>query len=363
VGAALLFRSFVTLRSEPLGFESRDRVSFAVAFKNDRPWETWDRIIARVEALPGVSAASGTSTLPLTSPTTLRFVPAELPADAPTSDVAFYSIAPNYFEVAGTRMVAGRAFASTDVPTSARVAIINEAYALAHYRNRNPVGRQLRGLDADRPPEIVGVVRNVVQARVEDGARPAVYLPHTQAPAVLNVVAVTRRDPEGLMPDLRRALAEEGMWNAPVLGLMTLEARVGRALASPRFQMLLIAAFAGVAVLLAAIGLYGTLSYSVRSRTRELGIRMAMGASEQQILGLVWRQGMRVMLFGLVAGLAGAFVLTRVMRGLLFRISTTDPVAFAAALAAIVVAVVVASLWPARRAARLDPMSTIRTQT
>jgi ABC-type antimicrobial peptide transport system permease subunit len=177
----------------------------------------------------------------------------------------------------------------------------------------------------------------------------------------MQVIAATERDPEQFARELRQSLARMGLSGVPVLDISTMESRVVATLAAPRFQLLLIGAFAGAAVLLAAIGLYGTLAFTVRSRMRELGIRMAMGASRRQIFELVMRQGALVLGVGLGAGLLGAVSLTRVMQVFLYRVSPIDPIAFLGAIAVIVLSVLVATVRPARRAARVDPLASMRT--
>ena len=364
VGASLLFRSFVHLRSEHLGFQPNGLVAFTVAFKNERPWELWDQIIERVAALPGITAAGGASALPFESPgLSLRFAPIEQDRNAPTAAVAAYSVNPTFFAAARIPILHGRAFDASDRPESHRVVIVNQRFARAHFGDRNPIGQFLRNLDAesqDAGLEIVGVAGSVVQARVEDGLLPAVYLPHTQLPAPLSMLVATRRDPQTLARDISRAVADAGLWNAPVLELSSMQSRIGASLSAPRFQLMLIGAFAGTAVLLAAIGLYATLAFTVRSRTRELGIRIAMGASQRQIFELVLRQGATVLAIGLAAGLAGALGLTRLLQGFLYRVSPIDPVAFLGAMGIVVIAVLLAALRPAGRGARVDPLSTMR---
>jgi putative ABC transport system permease protein len=367
VGASLLFRSFVYLRTERLGFEPKDLMTFSVMSKSQRPWETWNTVIERVATLPGVTAVAAASSLPFQAPVlSFRAAPSDQPSDAPVAAVAGYAVTPTFFSTAKIPVVRGRAFDSSDQPDSRRVAIINERFARAAFGQRDPIGRLLRIQDersGNVDLEVVGIVGDVVQARVEDGMQPAIYVPHTQAYAPLNVLAATRREPEALGPEIRRSLMEAGLRMAPVLGIGSMHARIGDSLSTPRFQLVLIGGFAGVAVLLAAIGLYGTLAFSVRSRMREIGIRMAMGATRGQIFELVMRQSLQVLGAGLGVGLVAALGLTRLLRGFLYRVSPIDPVAFAVGLLIVVAAVLVASIRPAGRAARVDPMSSMRTDT
>jgi putative ABC transport system permease protein len=367
VGASLLFRSFVQLRNERLGFEPNGLVAFTVAFKNARPWETWDQVLETLARLPGVTAVGGASNLPFETPQfKLTLKPLDDTRDVSLAAVPGYATSPTYFATAKIPLLRGRVFDSSDQPDSRKVVIINERFARMTFGDRDPIGRVLRAQDewmGGAEWEIVGVVGDVVQARVEDGMLPAFYRPHTQMPAAMSVLVTSRRDVGNLAPEVRRALVDIGLWSAPVLGMSSMRERIGASLSAPRFQLLLIGTFAGVAVLLAGIGLYGTLTYTVRSRTRELGIRMAMGASQRQVFELVLRQGIRVLAVGLTVGVVGALGLTRLLQGFLYRVSPVDPVAFAAALLVLVVVVLTAAVRPAGRAARVDPMASIRAQT
>ena len=365
VGASLLFRSFVYLRTERLGFDPRDLATMTVAFKNDRPWETWDQVLGVAARVPGVTTVAAASSVPFMTPQiAVSIGPSELPSSASIASVSTFTVNPTYFSVAKIPVRVGRAFDSSDRPNSRRVAIVNERFARANFGDRNPIGRTLKIRD-EQPNgadvEIVGVVGDVVQARLEDGMLPAVYLPHTQFPSMMVLMASTRRAPEDVARDLRRALGGAGLHTTPVINVSSIATRIDRSLAGPRFQLLLIGAFAGTAVLLAAIGLYGTLAFTVRSRTREMGIRIAMGATQRQIFDLVLRQGFHVLAIGMTAGIVGSLGLTSLLRGFLYRVSPLDPVAFLAALLFVAIAVLVAAVRPARRASRVDPIASIRT--
>ncbi len=364
VGASLLFRSFVELRSQPLGFSPDRTVTFSVLFKSRNMSEMWDQVLDVVRRVPGVSAAAGGSNLPFESPIlAMRLAPIDQSPGAPVERVATYGVTPGYFAAMHIPVLRGRDFDLTDKADSRRVVLVNESFARSAFGDRDPVGQHLRVPDDDTgdSPEVVGVVGDVVQARVEDGMRPAIYVPYTQTMALVHVVATTRRDAEGTARDVRRALSGAGIV-APVVDPTTMSARVTASRAVPRFQMLLLGAFAVVAVLLAAIGLYGTLAFTVRSRLREIGIRMAMGATQEQIFGLILRQGLAVLGIGLTAGVLGAIALTRLMVAFLYRVHPVDPASFLSALAILTVAVLVAALRPARRAARVDPVTSLRAE-
>jgi putative ABC transport system permease protein len=362
VGASLLLRSFVQLRSQPLGFSPNRTVTFSVLFKSEHMSEMWDQVLDVVRRVPGVTAVAGGSNLPFETPTlAMRLAPMDQSTGDAVERVAAYGVTPGYFAALHVPVLRGRAFDATDRTDSRRVVMVNESFARSAYGDRDPLGQRLRVPDSesDDAPEIVGVVADVVQARVEDGMRPAVYVPYTQSMALLHVVATTGRDAEGTARDARRALSGAGIV-APVVDETTLAARVTASRAVPRFQLLLIGAFAAVAVLLAAIGLYGTLAFTVRSRLREIGIRMAMGATQRQIFELVLRQGIAVLGLGMTAGVLGALALTRLMEAFLYRVRPADPLSFLFGLVILSLSVLVAALRPARRAARVDPVTSLR---
>jgi predicted permease len=366
IGAGLLFRSFAELRTEQLGFTPRRLVACSVAFKAQRPWEMWDQVLEAVRAVPGVTGAAGASSLPFQIPSwEPRVQQAEQIEEMSTAPIPGYAVTPGFFAVAGIQILQGRPFDGSDQPDSRPVAIVNQTLAKTALANRPAIGARLRVFDGNGPGrevEVVGVAGDVVQTRVEDGIKPALYVPHTQLPAFMNVLVATDRDLNGLGMDMRRKLAGAGLATAPLIGLESMEARIEATRAGHRFQALLIGAFAGVALLLSAIGLYGTLAFTVRSRTKELGIRMAIGAGQRQVFGLVLKQGFAVVGVGLAAGLVGALGLTRLLQGFLYHVSPIDPLAFLVTTVIVAASVLLAALRPARRASKIDPMSSIRVE-
>ena len=365
IGASLLFRSFMQLRTEHLGFEPARLVAFRVPLKTERPWEAWDRLLDAVRSIPGVTSAAAASNLPFQTPSWKpRVERAEQVGEASNEGIPGYAVTPGFFEVSGIAVVRGRSFDTSDQPESRPVAIVNQSFARAVLADRDPIGAQIRLPDdagAGGTLEVIGVVADVVQGRVEDGIGPAIYVPYTQTHGAPHVLVASDRDPAALGTDIRRAVGRAG-FPFPVSELSTMESRIEASRAGPRFQLLLIGAFAGAALALSAIGLYGTLAFTVRSRTKELGIRMAMGAGRRTIYGLVMKQGMIVLGIGLAAGLIGAIGLTRLLQGFLFRVRPIDPPAFLIAIAVMAAAVLVAAMLPAARAARIDPMSSIRVE-
>jgi predicted permease len=368
VGAILLFRSFVHITSQPLGFRPERIVSFTVPFKKQSPWETWDRLVESLGTLPGVASAAIASNVPLQTPGWMpRVQSAEQADEASSAGIPGYVVTPGYFDTMGMRLAGGRSFGPTDQPESAPVAIVNHTFATTVLGGRNPIGARITILNESgrEEREVVGVVADAVQARIQDGIAPAIYVPHTQHAAIANVVLETSRaaNPDAFTREVRRALTEAGLPMLPLLNFGSLSSRIAAAHVTPRFNALLIGAFATAAILLSAVGLYGTLAFAVRSRRKELGIRIALGAAPRQIHAIVVRQSLRIFAVGGVTGLIGAMAVTRLLDGYLYRLSTIDPVSFLAAIGVAGGVVLAAALRPAVRAGQIDPMTSIRVET
>ena len=269
----------------------------------------------------------------------------------------------DYFQAQGVRLLRGRVFDERDHAGSAPVVVVNEALAREQFPGEDPVGRRLVfDWDADTEAEIVGVVDDVHEMTLTDAPAPAFYRPLTQHPdGNLNVLVRTTGDPMALAGAVRaqvRALDP----NLPVASVRTMESVVADATARSRLSSYLLAGFAGIALLLAAIGLYGIISYGVAQRRGEIGVRVALGADRGSILGLIVRQGMVLTAVGLTVGLAGALALTRVLRSLLFGVGAADPVTFLAVPLLLAAVALLASYVPANRAARTDPAVALRAQ-
>jgi len=368
IGASLLFRSFVEIRTANLGFEPANLTAFMVSMpKSDHLWELKSRLLDAVSNMPGVTQVGVASNLPFQTPDwTPRVERADRAGQSLATGIPGYVVSPTFFGAAAIRLIQGRSFDGSDQPDSRPVAIVNQSFVRATFADRNPIGARIRILTDDantEPPrelEIVGVVGDVVQARVEDGVGPALYVPDTQGQGAAHVVVRSRQRPADLREGIRQAVA--AVTPIPPADLSTMESRIAVTQTSPRFQLLLIGSFAAAAIVLSGIGLYGTLAFNVRARAKELGIRVAMGAGRGEIYRLVLRQGLRVLGVGLATGIAGAVGLTRLLQGFLFRITPVDPVAFLGAIAVVAAAVLVASLRPASRAARIDPVASMRLE-
>jgi putative ABC transport system permease protein len=273
----------------------------------------------------------------------------------------------DYFRAMGIPLRRGRLFTEQDTRTNPRVVIIDEYMAEQVWPNEDPIGKRLRsgGIDANAASPwltVVGVVGRVKQYTLDAESRIAMYLPHTQAPSRgMNVVIRTDRDPASLGPAVRQAVRALDP-DLPIYNLRTMTERVDESLARRRFSMLLLTLFAGLALGLSAIGVYGVIAYLVSQGTRELGIRMALGATPAGILRLIVGHGMGMAAVGVCAGLMGALALTRFMSGLLFDVAPVDPMTFATVAVTLAAVALAASYLPARRAARIDPMVSLRSE-
>lgn len=370
VGASLLMNSFIQVSTVDPGFNPANLTVFSMPLKRpnapaeERSSQAWDELLAEVGAVAGVTGVAATSNLPFQSPYWAPGVilPSDSPED-PRRGIAGYVITPNYFDVAEIRVVEGRAFAASDRATTAPVVVVNEQFVTEHLGGAPAVGRLFSLSSADGPSaplEIVGVVANVIQTRAEEGPKPAVYVPYTQSDwSMVQVLARSPLPASTIMPELRRAAARFSAF-VPIQGLGDMASRVATVQTEPRFRAVLVGLFAAVAVLLAAVGLYGTLAYSVSRRRREIGIRMALGAQPGGIFQLILRQGLAVTGLGIAIGLGGSLLLTRLLQSFLFGVEPLDPVSFAAALLVLLLAMLLAIVIPSRRATGVDVVGSLR---
>jgi putative ABC transport system permease protein len=324
-------------------------------------------VLRRAQALPGVqyAAVGAGNAVPLLGPhfTGTFTIEEKADADAARPTAQMSSVSPDYFRTLGTPLVRGRFFADADALEAQPVAIIDEAAARRFWPNEDPVGRRFkqggRGSRASWTT-IIGVVGNVKTEGFDQPDQPHLYMSMFQN--VGYAMAVYLRadgDPKGLTQALRREVQSVDP-NLPVFGERTMEDVVSSSLAQRRFALQVVGGFGALALLLAGIGIYGVVAYSVSQRTREIGIRLALGASSGAILRWVFKQGMRLTLFGLGVGLVGAFALTRLLRGLLFGVETTDPLTYAGLALLLAAVALLACYVPARRATKVDPMVALR---
>jgi predicted permease len=374
VSSGLLIRSFVRILNVDPGFDpkhvltARLRVSFDKV-SHDQHFQFYQQMVERISSLPGVKSASAGWPLPMSNNNfSISFSIQGRPiakGDEPSESIAV--VMPGYFETMRIPLLSGRAFSEQDGVKGAPTIIINRGFASKYFAGENPIGKHIRvGVvdDVFEHPmrEVVGVVGNIKHKGLTADAAPQYYLPYAQAVITNPYLTIrTEGDPVALQGTLRAAVREMDK-SVPLYQVSTLEDYVSKSAAQPRFQTLLIAGFAAIALVLAAIGLYGLLSYMVAQRTLEIGLRMALGAQRGDVLGMIVRRGLVLSLIGVAAGLATSVAITRLLSGMLYGVQPTDPVTFAATSGLLLLVGIAASTVPAFRAARVDPMKRLREQ-
>jgi predicted permease len=369
-GAGLLMRSFSRLVEVNPGFNPREALSASVFLQlslrspdaRARSVAFADAAVAGMAALPGVRAASVVTRLPFEAGQTMPFTVAgrSPPAGADRPVSTHFNVGPAYFRAMGIPLLRGRAFAAADVAGAPMVAIINEAIARSFFAGDDPVGKRI---SIGGPPcEIVGVAGDVRSDRLDGEATFQTYQPFAQAAPVRGMAFVIRTAgaPAAHIGAVRGLLSRLDP-NLPTQKVRPLDTLVAGSIARQRFAMTLFTVFSGVALLLAAIGIYGVMAYAVAQRTGEIGIRMALGAHTGNVLRLVFTQGGRLVALGVLAGVAGALLLTRLLEKLLFGVSSHDPLTFVTTVLLVVAVAGVACLVPARRATKVSPMVALRT--
>jgi predicted permease len=374
IAAGLLIRSFAQLQTVAPGFNPENTLTLELTMSGRKytdpqvVFETYRQLWERVARLPGVIAAAGVSALPLSQ--MMAWGPITVEGRTPVPGEAFINadqrmVGGDYFAAMRIPLVRGRLFDARDTRTSPRVILVDEHMANQLWPHDDAVGKRVRigGSDAASPwLMVIGVVGRVKQDALDSEPRIAMYFPHAQFTArAMNLVVRSDGDPAALTSVIRAELQQLDP-DLPMYGVRTMQERVASSLASRRFAMLLLALFAAVAMGLASIGIYSVLTYLVNQGTRELGIRMALGATPREVLLLIIKQGMSVTALGVTLGLAGAFITTRFMASLLFGVSAVDPVTFVTVPAILASAALLASYAPARRAARVDPMVSLRSE-
>ena len=394
-GAGLMINSYVRITREDLGVKTENLLTMEVSLQGQDKYRTrhtqahfsvtplvanfYDRVLERVESLPGVRAAAVTSVLP---PNMGPSYPIRVLGGAENSNVRtqYHEISPNYFDIIGIPLRQGRAFTDLDRENGAGVAIINETMARMLFNGENPIGRSVQisltppnsPLEQDRVREIVGIVRDTrPRARIEP--MPVLYVPYHQhltdyagnvaffIHAHKDFVVQTDGDPGRAAVAVRQAVADIDSAIA-VDDLMPMTDRLAAATGGERFWVRLLGLFAGLAVILAALGIYGVISYAVEQRLPEFGIRAVLGARNSHILLLVWRQGFVLTMAGLVIGVAAAFGLTRFIANRLYGVTAMDPVTLGSVALVLMAVAAVACYVPSRRAYSTDPLETLRTQ-
>jgi predicted permease len=371
VAAGLLVRSFIRLANVPPGFNPEHTVSMNVGASGARFKDStarvqfYQQLAERTRHLPGVTATGAISALPLTSAIGWGgmhiegYVP---PPHEPELQADQRSATPPYFSAMEIPLIRGRMFAETDTDKMPPVAIIDQKMANRFWPDCDAIGKRIRRSDDSPWITIVGVVGVVKEYGLDTETRMVVYYPHAQAPVgTMYVVARTTTDSASTIDAMVRQVNTLDP-DVPVYDIATMEQRVQDSMARQRFAMTMLGGFAGFAMILAAIGIYGVMSFLVTQGTPEIAIRVALGAHRASILSLVFRQGMGLAFLGIVAGLIGALGLTRLMNSLLFGVKPTDPLTFFSVLALLLLVALSACLVPAGRAIRIDPMTALRTE-
>jgi len=312
----------------------------------------------RLGSLPGVEAVGLITELPLTGQLNdMPFSVVGRPEDQ-VFDFDFRRVNENYFRVMRIPLLRGRMFTSQEVLQSSKVMIISELLAQQVFPNEEPLGRQLVMWMNKEPYEIVGIVGDIRDRGMESNPAPAMYFP-THQNGGTNVVIRTQGDPLSLAAAARKQVQEIDP-DQPVAAVRTMESWVDSAVATPRYRTILLGLFAAIALALACTGIYGVMSYSVAQRTHEIGVRMALGARQMDVLKLVVRQGMSLVLIGVAVGLLGAVALTRLMTSVLFNVTAKDPMTFVAVALLLALVALVACYIPALRATKVDPLIALR---
>ena len=369
-GAGLLVNSFIRLQNVPTGLQPEQLVAISI----NLPRATYgdaqarltfiDRLMPRLTALPGLKFVAFGSNLPLDvglQGTSFKVEGAPVVStNTPHTHVSIVS--PAYFQTLGISILQGRDFAGSDTRNSPGVVIINSELARQYFGTENPIGRRIEmGFRDGVPLEVIGVTADVRQTGLQADPYPGMFLPYSQYQASVPLVFVIRsaNDPGAVAAAVRNELRHVDS-QVPIYDVKTMDQVLQTVTARPRFLTFLLVLFAGVAVLLAAIGIYGIMSYTVAQGRREIGIRAALGAQRRDLLRMVLRKGLKLTLIGIALGLIGAFGLTRLMSNLLFGVSATDPMTFAGVTLLLVIVALVASYLPARRATKIDPLVALR---
>ncbi|HEU4933733.1 MAG TPA: FtsX-like permease family protein, partial [Pyrinomonadaceae bacterium] len=373
VGAGLLIQSFRRVLQVDPGFETQNLLTMQVSVNNpdgNQVVSFFKQLQENVRNLPGVKSVAISNGLPLGVVNRPVFFiqgrPLPEPGKAPGG--IRYTVSPDYFQTMGIELVKGRTFNAQDTPSTPLVVVIDEALA-QHFTNEDPIGQRMSQNPSGPIYEIVGVVRHVEQDNLDGQTvrTPQFYFNFNQMPAdrwpgsVRRVNLLTRTDvePTSLAASVRGQIAALNKEQA-VFNVRTMEQIVSQSVAPRRFSMLLLAVFAVVALALAVIGIYGMLSYAVAQRTREIGLRMTLGAQRTDVMRLVIVHGMKLAIAGVVLGLIASFALTRTMKNLLFGVSATDPMTFGLITLLLAVVALLACWIPARRATKVDPIIALR---
>jgi predicted permease len=373
IGAGLLIHSFVRLTSVSTGFEASGREGVLQIVRVTLPPRLYDEpdrihafargVLDRIQSLPGVRSASLINSVPFA----MMFIQGDFEIEGqpkPTLDVGIPKIDADYFKTMGIPLLAGREFTASDTAGAPNVAIVSERVVREYFPGgpREALGRRVRLWGNSEWLTVVGVAADIRQRRLDQGVQPMIYSPFQQdRSGLVRFVSFVARTAtpasvaEGIRAEIRRAAPD-----LPIQSTVTMDEALAASVAQPRFRMVLLAVFATTATLIATCGLYGLMAYAVTQRRREIGVRMALGAERRDVLRLVLTRALRIVVAGLIVGLAGAAVVTRVLQRFLFGVTSSDPIVFMIVTLLLLAVGVVAAWLPARRAARIDPWAALR---
>ena len=374
-GAGLLMKSFANLRATKPGFDPQHAIVAELILPKakypepEKHRQFFEQILPKLAALPGVEAAGAAFPMPFSNnDSSTAFSIIGQPPQPPGQELGASNLAitPDYFRAMGTPLLSGRIFNSHDTKDSAQVVIVNDVFAAKYFPNGKALGQQIQPVQGEgekptSPREIVGIVGGSRHQSLAIQPLPEFYIPASQDPSrrMDVVIRTTAIEPTGIQTSLRNIVHEfDKDLFVPILE--PLERRIGTTLAQPRFNMMLLGCFAGVAMILAAIGIYGVIAYTVAQRTKEIGIRMALGAQKIDMLTMILRQSFAVIGIGLIAGILGALAVTRLMSSLLYGVSAQDLSIYAIVTIVLSTAALIATYFPARRAMAVDPMVALR---
>jgi putative ABC transport system permease protein len=361
-------RSFNRLLRVDPGFDTHNLLTMNVSLsttkyaKPDQQIVFFDDVLRRVSSQPGIRSAAISATLPLTFKRITPVLPEGQP-DVPLAQRPFVdieAISPRWFETTRVPMRAGRTFTNDDNAAAPAVVVVNESFARQYWPGQSPVGKKIVIGRRPEPALVVGVAADVKNQGLEKDPQAQLYLPFPQLPwSDMNLLVRTDIPPGAAIATVRNEIAAvDG--NQPVNEIQTAEELIDTSRAQPRFTMLLIGGFSGTALLLAIVGVYGILSYSIGQRRQEFGIRLALGAQRADIRRLVMRQGLLLALAGIVAGLGVSLMMTRLLENVLYRIGSRDPATFVLAPVVFLLVAALASYLPARRAMKVEPVDVLR---
>src|SRR6266542_912146 len=380
LGAGLLIRSFWRLQQVDTGFRAEQLLTLrlfppASTYANDQQVAAfYEKLLERVRSLPGVKDAAVTDGLPLGdwSGGTMIEVEGQSFRTGGHNTAGWHVVSPEFFRTLGVRLLRGRLLEDADQEQATPVAVVNETLARLHWPNEDPLGRRIRLPNGSQATTafliVVGVVADVKNDGLTEAVRQEVYVPLRQRTAAIAGMGFARQmtlavrtsvEPLNLVNAIRQEVMALDR-NVPIASVRTMEQIMATVTVQPRFNMILLGIFAAVALVLAAVGIYGVLSYSVTQRTHEIGLRLALGAQQGEVLKLVVRQGMILALLGVAIGLAASFALTRLLTGLLYGVSATDPLTFIVIALLLTMVALIACWIPARRATKVDPMIALR---